>query len=232
MVYSGSVEACLPYFYDLGYGIPPFVNPAEYLIDISAMDTRTDELESESAARVNGLKQSWAAYQVSEKYPDAPPPTLCLAKSGKKTPGPTVIYQVLSLAARDLKVCYRDSMGIAASFMEAVSLGVIAGWIFLKMDGSLAGIRSREGAQYAASSLQGYLILLFDMYRLTVVIELFDRERSEGVVNVSSFLISRRLARAFVEDIPVPLIFSLIFYSWLVLDHSPVNSSPFLQSCY
>ena len=68
------------------------------------------------------------------------------------------------------------------------------------------------GALYTAASLQGYLILLFECYRLTVDIQLFDREYGEGVVSVPSFLISRRLARVFVEDVPVPLIFSVIFY--------------------
>ena len=60
--------------------------------------------------------------------------------------------------------------------------------------------------------LEGYLILLFECYRLTIDIQLFDREHREGVVSVQSFLISRRLARIFIEDVPVPLIFSVIFY--------------------
>ena len=48
----------------------------------------------------------------------------------------------------------------------------------------LAGIRSREGALYTACGLQGYLILIFETYRLSVDIELFDRENREGVVSV------------------------------------------------
>lgn len=54
--------------------------------------------------------------------------------------------------------------------------------------------------------------MLFDIYRLTIDIQLFDRERSEGVVGVPAFLVSRRLARFFIEDIPVPLLFSIIYY--------------------
>jgi hypothetical protein len=79
------------------------------------------------------------------------------------------------------------------SLVEAVGMAVITGWIFLQLDGSLSGIRSRQGALYNAAALQGYLILLYETYRLT-----YD--------------ISRRLARIFIEDIPVPLIFSLIYY--------------------
>ena len=53
---------------------------------------------------------------------------------------------------------------------------------------------------------------MFECYRLTIDIQLFDREYREGVVSVPSFLISRRLARIFIEDVPVPLIFSVILY--------------------
>lgn len=50
--------------------------------------------------------------------------------------------------------------------------------------------------------MTAYLFLLFETYRLTgVEISLFDRERGEGVVGVVSWLVSRRLARALLEDI-------------------------------
>jgi hypothetical protein len=98
------------------------------------------------------------------------------------------------------------------SLAEAISMAVITGWIFLQVDGSLSGIRSRQGALYNAAALQGYLILLYETYRLTTDIQLFDEEARQGVVSIPAFLISRRLARIFIEDIPVPLIFSLIYY--------------------
>ena len=98
------------------------------------------------------------------------------------------------------------------SLVEAIGMAVITGWIFLQLDGSLSGIRSRQGALYNAAALQGYLILLYETYRLTTDIQLFDEEARQGVVSIPAFLISRRLARILIEDIPVPLIFSLIYY--------------------
>ena len=91
-------------------------------------------------------------------------------------------------------------------------MGVLSGWIFLNVGSDLSGIRSREGATYTVAALQGYLVLLFEVYRLTLDIGVFDRERLEGVVNVPSFLVSRRLAKFFLEDVPMPLIYSVIFY--------------------
>lgn len=85
------------------------------------------------------------------------------------------------------------------------------------------GIRSREGALYTASALQGYLVLIFECWRLTFDIQVFDRERNEGVVTVGAFLVSRRAARFFLEDLPVPIIFSVIFYFMVGFDPNPTQ---------
>src|SRR6195952_5038537 len=50
-VYSGTAADCLPWFRGLGMELPAFVNPAEFLIDIAAIDNRSPELEAESSER-------------------------------------------------------------------------------------------------------------------------------------------------------------------------------------
>lgn len=216
-LYSGPAAECLEYFAHQGHKLPTLVNPAEFLIDLAAVDTRTSESEARSAAHVYALKESWKTAsldKMSKAYEDKRPPTgvplISHAYAGKHSVA--IGQQIKVLTVRTFKMTYRDPMGMAGSLLEAITMGVINGLIFLQLDGTLAGIRSREGALYTAAALQGYLILLFETYRLTVDIELFDRERSEGVVSVPAFLVSRRLARLFVEDIPVPFIFSVIFY--------------------
>jgi len=96
--------------------------------------------------------------------------------------------------------------------IESLSMGIMSGWIFYQLNEDLAGIRSRQGAMYSACALQGYLILLFETYRLTIDITTYDRERIEGVVKPISFIISRRASRFILEDLPVPFFYSVIFY--------------------
>jgi hypothetical protein len=91
-------------------------------------------------------------------------------------------------------------------------MGIITGWIFWQVSGDLAGIRSREGALWSAAALQGYLILIFETFRLTLDIKIFHREHKEGVSSAVAFVVSRRLARALLEDFPVPLIYSTLLY--------------------
>jgi ABC-type multidrug transport system ATPase subunit len=214
--YAGSAKDCLSYFANLGHEMPPFTNPAEYLIDLVSVDNRSTEAEATAEHRVDHIKEAWREHlSRSANEKDSPGSVAATTKSqsqmrrAKRTP---LIQQVRVLTARTWVVTIRDPMGMFGSLLEAVAMAVITGWIFLNLDGSLSGIRSRQGALYNAAALQGYLILLYETYRLTTDIQLFDEERRQGVVSIPAFLISRRLARLFIEDIPVPLIFSIIYY--------------------
>jgi ABC-type multidrug transport system ATPase subunit len=215
--YAGSAAECLPYFAKLGHEMPPFTNPAEYLIDLVSVDNRNEEAEAAAEHRVDRIKDAWREHlsrSSNEKdEPDSGAGTLTQTQSQKRRAQKTsLVQQIRVLTARTWTVTIRDPMGMFGSLLEAVSMAVITGWIFLNIDGSLSGIRSRQGALYNAAALQGYLILLYETYRLTTDIQLFDEERRQGVVSIPAFLISRRLARLFIEDIPVPLIFSVIYY--------------------
>ncbi|KAJ5773581.1 hypothetical protein N7457_008477 [Penicillium paradoxum] len=218
-LYSGSVEGSLAHFEECGHVLPPFVNPAEFLIDLAAIDNRSETLEAASKVRVERLREAWRTKKAVITHTERKNQSEeAISKHKIDSPETRAVKPVSFrrqfhvLTARTFKTTIRDPMGVAGSLLEAVGMGVINGWIFLQLDESQAGIRSREGSLYIASSLNGYLILLYETYRLTIDIQLFDRERNEGVVSVPAFLFSRRAARLPLEDLPVPLIFSLIFY--------------------
>jgi hypothetical protein len=195
--------------------MPPFTNPAEHLIDVVSVDNRSQEAEAAAQIRVDRITEAWrdrsselhAERELGEK-------TASVGHLSKGSPRKhiSLLQQTRVLTSRTWVVTLRDPMGMFGSLVEAITMAVIIGWIFLQVDGSLSGIRSRQGALYIASAMQGYLILLYETYRLTIDIHVFDEEARQGVVGIPAFLISRRLARLLIEDIPVPLIFSIIFY--------------------
>lgn len=222
-LYSGSVERVVPYFEGLGHHLPEHYNPADFLIDLSAVDYRNTEAEEASTARVNGLIEAWREHE---------PTMLALTPSGasqlaqvvSETPsgyaedkhqGATrlpIWRQVSILTRRTLRTTYRDPMGVSGTFFIAIAMGTIVGWVFYQLPESLMGIRSRQAALYITCSMHGYLILLLETYRLcTTDIHVFDREHGEGVVSTWAFMISRRIAKGITEDILVPLIFSVSF---------------------
>lgn len=214
-VFSGPMKECIPWLAEMGYELPPFVNPAEFTIDHAAIDNRTSELEQESAARVERLKTAWRD-QVSKRFA----PISANDETANSTPSRKpkqvqhagFLRQVRVLTDRTLKTTLRDPMGVSGSILEAILMAIICGYIFYDLPRDLPGIRSRQGALYTSVGLQGYLFLMFETYRLTIDIPTFDREHSEGCVTALPFMLSRRIARFFTEDIPVPFLYSVIYY--------------------
>lgn len=231
-VYSGPEALCLPYFEKKDYKLPPFVNPAEWLIDIAAVDNRSPELEAESLAKVDRLKEEWQQESLRKWGDEHRNGGQLVAgsklKQSSKDQRSTFMRQVKVLTARTHKVTLRDPMGISACIIEAILMGVITGWIFYQLDGSQSGIRSMQGALYTAVGLQGYLVMMYETFRLSIDIQLFDREHGEGVVDVIPFLLSRRLARFLQEDIPTPFIFGTIFYFMCGFDADAAQYFTFL----
>ncbi|KAI0545957.1 P-loop containing nucleoside triphosphate hydrolase protein [Xylaria curta] len=213
LVYSGPTKDCIPWFSSLGYELPPFVNPAEFTIDHAAIDNRTPELEEESTVRVERLKAAWAgnprnAFEnLSSSYSNDSMLTLRTRPSHAD-----FIRQLRVLTHRTFKVTYRDPMGMAGSLLEAILIAIITGYIFYNLSRDQSGIRSREGALYISVALQGYLFLTFEIYRMSLDIPTFDREKGEGCVTALPFILSRRIARLFTEDLPIPFLYSVIFY--------------------
>jgi hypothetical protein len=162
---------------------------------------------------VDGLKRAWGEESV-RRYP--PPPEV-VGNGHRKQDAVAKTHasffrQLQVLTDRTLKVTYRDPLGMAAAIIEAVLMGIVTGYIFFDLGRDQAGIRSREGGLYTAAGLQGYLILLFEVYRMTIDIPTFDRESSDNCVDALPYVLSRRLARLPTEDLPVPFLFSVLVY--------------------
>nr|POF03947.1 putative abc transporter atp-binding protein/permease [Quercus suber] len=205
VVVDGSTHFCLQHLASLGHPMPPFVNPAEHLVDIAAIDCRSAKLESLSRSRVARLISAWSGRLLDDPQP-ARQDGQCLADKAFWR------QRVAVQTFRRFKISCREPNIFAGSIIECIGMGILTGWIFYGLDGTQAGIRSREGALYIAVVLQSYLVLLYETYRLTLDWRLFRQEKEDGVVDIWSFLLSRRLANLLLIDIPVPLIFSIIVY--------------------
>lgn len=217
VVYSGPTSSVVDYFSKLGFKIKAFTNPADFIIDLSAIDYRTAEKEKESTERVEFLIKSWKESPACDTVGLSDKSQIGKVNSGLKEKTeitkPSLLKEIKTLAHRSALVSYRDPMGYSGLLIESVIMGVICGWIFYKPGYSLAGIRSTQGVLYVSCSMQGYLLILYETYRLCGPdLKVFDREHNEGCSTPLGFLLSRRLAKMFTEDLFVPLIFAVIMY--------------------
>ncbi|KAJ5278791.1 hypothetical protein N7478_004163 [Penicillium angulare] len=218
VLFSGQRDEALPHFSRCGFDMPQYVKPAEYLIDLAALDTRTDEPQQESTNRLNYLESHWNnsqyTYQRRSEMSEASEIPMLGANSEFHRPKRALglTRQVMILTSRNMKMFWRDHNALAGAWGGALAMAVINGWVFSKTDGSLSGIRSREGSLWNATELYGYLILVNDLYLMNLDIQLFDHESQDGITTPVGFLLSRRAAKLILEDLPIPLIFTIIYY--------------------
>lgn len=246
-VYNYKVEGeVLPYFTKLvGYDIPEGVNPADFIIDVTAVDTRSVEDERRGIENLEKFANNWkeAQEQILNDFNEDTVSTYEKKNKNKNKTTSTkknkdddvppsmgnlhLVQEIKVQTRRSLLLTTRDTMTLLSLILESAIMGLICGWVFYKPDASLSGIRTTQGAIYSANGLQGYLMLLFETYRLSNSdIKVFDREYTDNCVTPLGFLISRRLAKLITEDIVVTVLFSCTTYFMFDLD--PVVSKFFV----
>lgn len=225
-VYAGSIHNVLPYFASLGYTVPEDVNPSDFLIDITAVDARSTASEKKGLERLQMFAAHWRRYSQTMLQPleggdtDSDECDYDNDDNNNAHTRPTVIRQripllreIFILYKRTMLLTTRDTATLAALFSESIIMGIICGWVYYQPAGDLAGIRTISAAIYSSCALQGYLMLLFEVYRLcSTDIKIFDRERADHCVSIAGFLISRRMAKLFTEDVPISFLFAVITY--------------------
>lgn len=221
-IYSGLTDNCLSHLEKSGFPIPLFVNPFEFILDVSSQCRNHTCNTSDQLDLIDAARQLWSNY---DKVPAQTTVTIEKQRSEQNSRlvdlSPkskryerlcTVLSRSLTLTGRTWICTVRDRLGVSCSILEAIIMGTLSGCMFYHVGKDLPGIKSRIGAMHTAAGLQSYLVLIFETYRLSIDSQIFDREREEGVSIPLTFVLSRRLSRMFLEDIPVPLIYSTIFY--------------------
>lgn len=216
---KGSVAFCdkmcntIPYFASLGYSTPEMVNPADYFIDISSVDGRTDTSKKITQERLDELILFWRKYEsefINYEPIDSSKDILVRNLAASVSFWEQVIVQT----KRNYKLNTSDYVTLCATFLEPAIIGAVGGWIFFKPNSNtIEGSRTVTASLYASVILQCYLYLLFDTYRLCEQdIALYDRERAEGTVTPLSFVTARKLSLIISDDFMMILIFSSITY--------------------
>jgi hypothetical protein len=158
----------LSYFDEQFFPCPPHVNPADHLIDVSTVDTRTPEAEFQSNARVTSLLVTWKRSQIASSSGQVLTPTTPPHHPPIRAPGVSLLRQTWYLTSRNFWITIRDPFGLGGFLFEALFIGTIVGWIFYDIPSTLTGIRTMQGFIYTVIGLQGYLLLLFTTWKVSV----------------------------------------------------------------
>ena len=132
VAYTGATTECLSWFEELlPGGLRPHVNPADYLIDIVAVDTRTKGAEDESQARVNRLSTAWSDESAARFATDMALETSQVPdqRAKRMRQSAPFLRQVQVLTSRTILTTIRDPFGLVGSWSEAIFMGLICGLI-------------------------------------------------------------------------------------------------------
>lgn len=216
MVYYGSLVESSRYFANIGFQAS---NNIDYIMQLSVRDTLTIEAERQSNLVIDQLVTAWKEHNYYEPLNlteqqqkagfEATYKQLTLSQESRIT----LFREVMVLTKRNMLTSIRDIGSLLALIGGAIVLAITLGWMFYKPGSDLAGIRSTTSSLYVILEVIGFSPLFVDLVRLCLIDGVYYfSERQENIVSVPGFLISRRLAKLFIEDIPTSLIFSSISY--------------------
>ncbi|CCK72460.1 uncharacterized protein KNAG_0K00950 [Huiozyma naganishii CBS 8797] len=228
IVYCDAVDKMIPYFESMGYKVPQLVNPADYIVDISSVDSRSEEAEEIATLRLTKLLANWKEYEKTNIKAETIEYDRQISVDNMTTMLP-FWKQVWVLTRRNVKLNTSDHVTMIATILEPLIIGTIVGWIFYKPDKTTeSGMRTIVACLYACVMLQCYLYLLFDTYRLCEQdIGIFDRERAEGSVSAFAFITARKISLFLSDDFYMILAFTTITYFMFGLE--PDAKKFFLQ---
>ncbi|CAI4757933.1 BHH_G0048390.mRNA.1.CDS.1 [Saccharomyces cerevisiae] len=216
VVYCDKMDNTIPYFESIGYHVPQLVNPADYFIDLSSVDSRSDKEEAATQSRLNSLIDHWHDYERTHLQLQAESyiSNATEIQIQNMTTRLPFWKQVTVLTRRNFKLNFSDYVTLISTFAEPLIIGTVCGWIYYKPDkSSLGGLRTTTACLYASTILQCYLYLLFDTYRLCEQdIALYDRERAEGSVTPLAFIVARKISLFLSDDFAMTMIFVSITY--------------------
>ncbi|KAG5421957.1 hypothetical protein I9W82_001050 [Candida metapsilosis] len=222
LIYFGNLkDEAQSYFSDIGYA--PEVNRhiSDHVMSLSVKDSSTVESESKSTARINHLVETWKNNHYYE-YDSAPKKDHAQYMENLKlfaTPKQdeiSFLTELKVLTKRTFKLTYRDIQTLLVLNLGFVFLAVTLGWIFYRPKHDLAGIRSLISVQYVVLEVVGFCAMFIEVERLwNTDGAYFYREYQEHVASIPAFIISRRLAKFLLEDLPMTIIWSIItFFMW------------------
>ncbi|ODV98223.1 hypothetical protein PACTADRAFT_48022 [Pachysolen tannophilus NRRL Y-2460] len=228
VIYYGKVESSIEYFAQLGYECPSYTNLTDFILDLSVKDVSSEEAELKSSLRVERLIQKWKSYENlvlnnnnnnnnnnndNITYVD----TFCnkdennVKQSSKNKI--SIWKEIKVLTKRTFILSVRDTYSLSMLLGSIIVMAFACGWLFYKPTPDIAGIRTIESQLYVMQEVVGFVPLFFEISRLCSADgKAFYREKNEGIISVFGWLVSRRIAKFFVEDFAISLIFSVISY--------------------
>jgi len=213
MVYNGPAAEMVGYFSKIGYAMPENYNPADFVLDLVSVDMRSEELETETRARLSDIVNRFEAMPIpDDSKPNSDDVTATSSNSDndlpKKYKYETGWYRQFSLLyQRATRQKLRDKTGLMIPLFSTLFFATLLGCLYFKTGENLTqqAIQDKVGALFFLS-LSQYMTGMFSILNVFPQEKfIVNRERSSKAYSLSPFFLSRVVA-----DLP------MLFFPWLM----------------
>jgi len=214
VIYNGPVKEVVNYFGSIGHPVPPYTNPADYLIELIHVDQSAKGGEAEGNVR-----------KLIDLWPDAPlnkerEAKFKLHKLKQETDVKQSEYvqpvwtQALLLARRSLSDTLREPLKIRTVLAQTLFLGILLGLIYLQISDDATGARDRTGALFfiLINQAMGAMMAVVTVFPSEKII--FLREHNNHMYRTTSFFVSKIISEFPFQIFSVTL-FAVITY-WMM----------------
>ncbi|KAL8664275.1 MAG: hypothetical protein Q9202_003225 [Teloschistes flavicans] len=212
--YFGAVTSTRTYMEARGSPIPLYVNPAEFLLDLTSSDFAEDD---HGASTI--IKQIHSDWRNSTDARDLTSSITSLSADGSKPlhlaeakSRASFAAVVVALLHRSFIKSYRDVVAYGIRFAMYIGLAIMMGTVWLRLPETQSSIGPFTNAIFFGSAFMSFMAVAY----VPAFLEdraTFIKERANGLYGATAFMISN-----FLIGLPylflISLIFSIIAY-WL-----------------
>ena len=202
VVFFGPAKDALEHFDSLGYKCPNLENPADFFLDITAIDYRNVESTEETRKRVQFFADKWKELPPLFKST----PLLSSEESRKRTNRVSILSEIWLLLGRDFTLVLRDKQQMFGTLLQIIVFIVLFGGVYFQLDDDYGAVQNRTGILFILSANAMFNTVMPLVLVFPVIKNIIKRERYGSMYRVSSILIA-----SFVSN--VPLRFSALFLS-------------------
>ncbi|KAF2439675.1 ATP-binding cassette transporter-like protein [Karstenula rhodostoma CBS 690.94] len=211
--YNGPIAGIQDYFTSIGYEMPTYINPAEYIIQLVNIDFFLNQ--TEAIDRLNCIHLSWENSQQATTLQAR------LHDDQQSGAGPTFNHTHLSanpylipltLMHRSFVKSYRDVVAYGIRIAMYGCLAILMGTVWLRLSPTQNNITAFTNAIFFGGAFMSFMAVAYIPAYLEDL-SLYTKERLNGLYGPTAFMLAN-----FLIGIPylfiITLLFSVIAY-WL-----------------
>ncbi|KAF1851047.1 ATP-binding cassette transporter-like protein [Cucurbitaria berberidis CBS 394.84] len=217
VAYNGPVSEVKDYFESLGYNMPLYTNPAEFIIQLVNTDFSRDT--SKSAQQLEHLHTSWSKSQqaaiLSQKIHEAvqkPAQLVATSDVASHHDSANPFLIPFTLIHRSFIKSYRDVVVYGIRIAMYMGLAIMMGTVWLRLTPSQTNIQAFINAIFFGGAFMSFMAVAYIPAYLEDL-SIYTKERANGLYGPTAFITAN-----FLIGIPylflITVLFSLISY-WL-----------------